>query len=71
MRRLLLAALVWIGAAVPGVALAQFACNGAVEGFEASVPPTGWSVATNEPGGPQWTTIAGSGEAGNYTNGSV
>ena len=70
MRRLLLAALVWIGAAVPGVALAQFACNGAVEGFEASVPPSGWSVATSEPGGPQWTTIAGSGETGNYTNGS-
>lgn len=71
-RRLMLAALVWIGAALPGVVLAQsqFACNAPAEGFETAVPPSGWSAATNEPSGPQWTTVAGSGESGNFTNGS-
>ncbi|HNS03001.1 MAG TPA: S8 family serine peptidase, partial [Anaerolineae bacterium] len=50
----------------PGV----FACNLPAEDFSGGVPPTGWSVQTNEPNGPQWTTIALSGETGNYTNGA-
>ena len=71
MRRLLLAALVWMGAAVPGVALAQsFACNAAAEGFEIAVPPSGWSIQTSEPSGPQWSDLVVCGEGGNYTNGS-
>ena len=45
-------------------------CNGAVEGFDEIVPPTGWAVQTTESNGPQWTTIAGCGETGNFTNGS-
>ncbi|MEP0774761.1 MAG: immune inhibitor A, partial [Acidobacteriota bacterium] len=52
------------------VAVPSLACNGPVEEFELGVPPVGWSVMTNEPSGPQWTTLAGCGEAGNYTNGS-
>ncbi|MBN1921455.1 MAG: S8 family serine peptidase [Anaerolineae bacterium] len=49
---------------------ATFFCNAPAEGFEGNVPPTGWSVQTAEPNGPQWTTIAASGETGNYTNGA-
>ncbi|MBE2235907.1 MAG: choice-of-anchor J domain-containing protein, partial [Anaerolinea sp.] len=50
----------------PGV----FACNMPAEGFDGGVPPAGWAVQSNEPDGPQWTTIALSGETGNYTNGT-
>jgi len=49
---------------------AAFACNAPAEDFEDGVPPAGWLVQTNEPSGPQWTTIAGCGEAGNFTNGT-
>jgi hypothetical protein len=47
-----------------------FVCNAPAEGFENGVPPAGWSIQTNEPNGPQWSTIAGCGETGNFTNGS-
>lgn len=47
-----------------------FTCNADPEGFENGVPPTGWTIQTAEPNGPQWTSIAGCGETGNYTNGS-
>jgi len=40
------------------------------EQFEGGVPPAGWTVVDNEGTGVVWTTIAGSGEAGNFTNGS-
>ncbi|MFZ2358384.1 MAG: S8 family serine peptidase [Anaerolineae bacterium] len=50
----------------PGV----FTCNVPAEGFENGVPPAGWSIQTNEPNGPQWSTIAGCGESGNFTNGT-
>ncbi len=53
---------------IPGAS--TFACNAPAEGFEDGVPPAGWTIETTEPDGPQWTTIAGSGEYGNYTNGS-
>ena len=53
---------------IPGAS--TFVCNAPAEGFEDGVPPAGWSVQTAEPSGPQWTTIALSGETGNYTNGS-
>ena len=53
---------------IPGAS--TFVCNAPAEGFEDGVPPTGWTVETAEPSGPQWTTIALSGEEGNYTNGS-
>ncbi len=46
-----------------------FACNAPAEGFDNGIP-AGWSVQTNEPNGPQWSSIAGCGEAGNYTNGT-
>jgi len=45
-------------------------CNGPTEGFELGVPPVGWGVNTAFPSGAQWKTIAGSGETGNYTNGT-
>ncbi len=48
----------------------SFVCNAPAEGFENGVPPAGWSVQTNQPNGPQWSTIAGCGETGNFTNGS-
>ncbi len=38
--------------------------------FEGGVPPTDWSVIDNEGTGVVWSTIAGSGEGGNFTNGS-
>jgi hypothetical protein len=44
-------------------------CNGAAEAFD-SFPPSGWTVATNEPAGPQWSDLTACGESGNYTNGS-
>lgn len=47
-----------------------FLCNAPAEDFEGGVPPAGWSVQTAQPNGPQWTTIAASGETGNYTNGA-
>ncbi|HUU39516.1 MAG TPA: IPTL-CTERM sorting domain-containing protein [Desulfatiglandales bacterium] len=40
------------------------------ESFESGVPPAGWTVVDNEGTGVEWTTIAGSGEDGNFTNGS-
>ena len=45
-------------------------CNGAGENFDAAVPPLGWLVVSSLPGGPQWTTIAGCGELGNYASGN-
>jgi hypothetical protein len=44
-------------------------CNDEGENFDA-MPPLGWSVVSNLPGGPQWTTIAGCGELGNYATGN-
>ena len=49
---------------------AGFGCNTPAEGFEAGVPPSGWSVVSLEPTGPVWGNLAGCGEGGNYTNGS-
>ena len=46
------------------------ACNGTPEGFEAGVPAAGWTVVSNQPNGPQWTTVANCGEAGNHTSGA-
>ncbi|MDY7079861.1 MAG: S8 family serine peptidase [Chloroflexota bacterium] len=43
---------------------------GLIEDFENGVPPAGWSVVDNAGNGLVWTTIAGSGESGNYTGGS-
>ena len=40
------------------------------ESFDAAVPPSGWVVINNAPGGPVWADLAGCGEAGNFTNGS-
>jgi len=49
---------------------APLVCNGATVGFDAGIPPD-WTVANNVPGNPvEWTNIAGSGESGNYTNGT-
>ena len=45
-------------------------CNSEGENFDAAVPPAGWSVVNNMPGGPVWTTIAGCGELGNYATGN-
>ncbi|HSF80859.1 MAG TPA: S8 family serine peptidase, partial [Anaerolineales bacterium] len=44
-------------------------CNGEVAGFETGIP-SGWQVIDNEGFGVVWTTIAGSGETGNYTGGA-
>ncbi|MBU1661291.1 MAG: carboxypeptidase-like regulatory domain-containing protein, partial [Chloroflexi bacterium] len=44
--------------------------NGTFSDFEGGVPPAGWTVVDNAGNGVVWTTIAGSGESGNYTNGS-
>jgi len=49
---------------------ANFQCNGPAEGFESGISAAAWSVQTNEPAGPQWTSIALSGEIGNFTNGT-
>ena len=45
-------------------------CNNEGEGFESGVPPLGWTVVSNLPNGPQWTTIGGCGELGNYAAGN-
>ena len=45
-------------------------CNDAGENFDAAVPPLGWTVVSSIPAGPQWTTIAGCGELGNYASGN-
>lgn len=39
------------------------------ESFDSGIPGT-WTVVDNEGNGVVWTNIAGSGESGNYTNGS-
>jgi hypothetical protein len=44
-------------------------CNGEVAGFDTGIP-SGWQVIDNAGTGLVWTTIAGSGEVGNYTGGA-
>jgi hypothetical protein len=46
-----------------------FSCQNPEEDFENGVPPWGWSVVSNVAGGPEWTDIAGCGQAGNFTGG--
>jgi hypothetical protein len=46
-----------------------FSCRYPEEDFEAGVPPLGWTVLNNVPGGVAWTNIAGCGQAGNFTGG--
>lgn len=40
------------------------------EDFEGGTPPAGWTVIDNEGSGVAWDTLAGCGEAGNFTNGA-
>jgi hypothetical protein len=44
-------------------------CNGEVADFETGIP-SGWQAIDNAGTGLVWTTIAGSGETGNYTGGA-
>lgn len=44
-------------------------CNGPIADFDTGIP-SGWQVIDNEGFGVVWTTIAGSGENGNYTGGA-
>jgi hypothetical protein len=44
-------------------------CNGEIADFDTGMP-SGWWVIDNEGFGVVWTTIAGSGESGNYTGGA-
>lgn len=44
-------------------------CNGPLADFNAGIP-SGWQVIDNEGNGVVWTTIADSGESGNYTGGA-
>jgi hypothetical protein len=44
-------------------------CNGPIADFDTGIP-SGWQVIDNEGFGVVWTTIAGSGEYGNYTGGA-
>jgi hypothetical protein len=49
-----------------------FSCENPEEDFENGVPPWGWSVVNNVPGGATWGNIAScgpSGNGGNWTNG--
>ncbi|HSN76416.1 MAG TPA: choice-of-anchor J domain-containing protein, partial [Anaerolineae bacterium] len=49
-----------------------FSCQNPEEDFEAGVPPWGWAVVNNVPGGASWGNIASCGEAGsggNWTGG--
>jgi hypothetical protein len=46
-----------------------FSCENPEEDFENGVPALGWSVVSNVAGGPEWTDIAGCGQAGNFTGG--
>ena len=48
---------------------APLVCNGATVGFSVG-PPLDWVVADNEMTGVAWTSIAGSGESGNFTGGA-
>ena len=49
-------------------------CNGEGEGFDTTVPPPGWSIASSGPAGPLWTKIGTGfndcGELGNYASGN-
>ena len=50
-----------------------FSCQNPIEDFEAGVPPLGWSVVNNVPGGPTWGNIASCGpnaNGGNFTGGA-
>ncbi len=45
-----------------------FSCQNPIEDFENGVPPWGWSVVNNVPGGPTWGNIASCGPNGNGGN---
>ncbi len=49
-----------------------FSCQNPIEDFENGVPPWGWSVVNNVPGGPTWGDIGScgpNGNGGNWTGG--
>ena len=58
-----------VTACVSGVMPEPLVCNGPTVTFDAG-PPGDWTVIDNAGNGVVWTSIAGSGETGNYTNGS-
>jgi hypothetical protein len=58
------------GEASAFVDVIYFSCQNPVENFEGGVPPLGWGVVNNVAGGPEWTDLAGCGQAGNYTGGA-